>query len=149
MLLFSLLFQPTFANVQRIESRIQHLNSTSAIYIKFGLISVVEFPQSIIEARIGNPNVLKAVISQASPRELTLYYKVSSLSPTNLIVKSDKKIYVLDIIPSKTNHQDFVKITSGVGTYNSSNNLMLLSEVQIKPSVKPKENKKLLEKVEL
>lgn len=149
MLLLSLLFQPAFADVQRIESRIQHLSSTSRIYLKFGLISVVEFPQSILEVRIGNPNLLKAVISQVSPKEITLYYKVPSNSPTNLIVKSDKKIYVLDVIPSKNNHQDLVKITSGVGTYSSSNNLKVLNEIEIKPSMKIKESKSLLEKVDL
>lgn len=149
MLLFSLLFQPAFADVQRIESRIQHLSSTSRIYMKFGLISVVEFPQNIIEVRIGNPNFLKAVISQASPRELTLYYKINSTAATNLIVKSDKKIYVLDVIPSKNNHQDFVKITTGVGNYNSSQALKVLNEIEIKPSFQKKELKILLEKVEL
>ena len=149
MLLFSLLFNQSFANVNRIESRIQHLDSTSRIYMKFGLISVVEFPQNIIEVRIGNPNSVKAVISQVSPKELTLYYKSNSSSPTNLIVKSDKKIYVLDIIPSKNNHQDFVKITSGVGSYNAGQSLKILNEVEIKPISKPITNKTLLEKVDL
>jgi len=149
MLLFSLLFQPAFADVQRIESRIQTLNSTSRIYLKFGLIGVVEFPKNIIEVRIGNPNVLKAVISTASPRELMLYYKNSTSAATNLIVKSDKKIYVLDIIPSRNNHQDFVKITSGVGAYNSSQPLKVLNQTEIKPSAQKTESKILLEKVEL
>jgi len=149
MLLFSLLFQPAFADVQRIESRIQTLNSTSRIYLKFGLIGVVEFLKNIIEVRIGNPNVLKAVISTASPRELMLYYKNSTSAATNLIVKSDKKIYVLDIIPSRNNHQDFVKITSGVGAYNSSQPLKVLNQTEIKPSAQKTESKILLEKVEL
>lgn len=152
MLLFSLIFSVTLASeIPRIETRIQDLGNTSRVYLKFGMISVVEFPYNIIEVRVGNPNVLKAVISSTSPRELTLYYKSATTAATNLIAKSDKKIYVIDVIPSKNTHQDLVKITSGVGNYNSSKSLRLIKEVEITPSARSNDgnNQILLEKVKL
>ena len=110
MLLINLLFLPVFAQISRIESKRIPAQSSTAIYLKYGLVSVVEFPKDIMEVRIGNPNIVKAIISNVSGRELTLYYKVESNAATNLIVRAGKDTFVLDLLPSKSNHQDFVQI---------------------------------------
>lgn len=85
-------------------------NEVALMYIKPGLISVLEFPSSITEVRVGNPQDLKAVLSQASTRELTLYFNKKSTQSSNLIVRAQKRLFVFDIVPSQTLHQDYIKI---------------------------------------
>jgi len=99
------------ATVKRISSIYKDLGQSQKIYLHAGLISVVEFPRNILEVRLGNPSSLKAQISQVSPKELTLYLGRQNVEPTNLIVKSQKRIYVFDIIPSRLSHQDYIKIS--------------------------------------
>ena len=128
MLLINLLFLPVFAQISRIESKRIPTQLPTKIYLKYGLVSVVDFPKDIVEVRIGNPNIVKAIISNVSGKEITLYYKVASSAATNLIVKSGKDTYVLDILPSKTNHQDFVQIR---GATSSSQNLNEVESVKL------------------
>lgn len=105
-----------WADVKRISSVYKDLGQVQKIYLHAGLISVVEFPQSIIEVRLGNPKSIKAHISSVSTKELTLYLNQQSVEPTNLIVKSDKRVYVFDVIPSRGSHQDYIKISGSYGT---------------------------------
>ncbi len=83
-----------YGGVKRISSVYKDLGQSQKIYLHAGLISVLDFPQSIIEVRLGNPKSIKAQLSQVSPRELTLYLSQQAVEPTNLIVKSEKRFYV-------------------------------------------------------
>lgn len=115
MWLFSMLaIHCAHADLPRITASVHDSSKVDKIYLSAGLISLLEFPQNIIEVRNGNPQSLKAVISQSSPKELTLYLQSGASSPTNLIVRADRRVYVFDIFPSKTKHQDYVLIR---GTY--------------------------------
>ncbi|MBL7557603.1 MAG: hypothetical protein JNM24_17370 [Bdellovibrionaceae bacterium] len=96
--------------LERISRPVVNLNDSKSIYLSPGLISVVEFPDPIIEVRVGDPGSLKPVISQVSPKELTLIFKASNSVATNLIVRSGKRVFVMDVIPSKSRHQDYVKV---------------------------------------
>ncbi len=103
-------------------------------------------PQNIIEVRIGNPNDLKGVISQVSPKEITLFFKTSNVSATNLILRSDRKVYVFDIIPSQNKHQDYVKISSGTGIVQNTsgaNTVLESSVINLEKSLPQNQNKKL------
>lgn len=113
--LISVVSSVVLADVKRISSVYKDLGQSQKIYLHAGLISVVEFPQSILEVRLGNPKSIKAQLSQVSPRELTLYLSQQAVEPTNLIVKSEKRFYIFDIIPSKASHQDYVKISGAYG----------------------------------
>ena len=133
MWLFSIFFSLAFADVNRIESKYLTISESSKIYLKPGLVSVLEFPHNILEVRIGNPSELKGIISQISPKEITLYFKNSQSQITNLIVRSDRKMYVFDVIPSNTRHQDYVKISGATGNLTHLNSLNLLESVSIRP----------------
>lgn len=135
MLLCSFLVLTAFAGPDRIESKILDLGLTHKVYLKPGLVSVVEFPKPIVEVRVGNPKSLKAIISQVSPKELTMYFSSSSEVPSNIIVRSDKRVYVLDVIPSQSSHQDFVKVT-GFGGPTLTANADKIESVQLKPLTK-------------
>jgi hypothetical protein len=133
MLFFNLLLTVAWAQPHRLESKYVNIAESSQIYIKPGLINVLELPQNIIEVRIGNPNELKAIISQVSPRELTLYFKHSNVSATNLIVRSDRKTYVFDIIPSNSKHQDYVKVSGSFGILTRSSAFKVRESSVISP----------------
>jgi hypothetical protein len=133
MLFYKLLISVAYALTARIESKYVNIGESSKIYLKPGLTSVLEFPYPILEVRIGNPNELKVIISQVSPRELTVYFKNSRSTATNLIVKSDRKNYVFDVIPSNSNHQDYIKINGGIGTLNQSTPLTIEDYKKITP----------------
>lgn len=113
MLFCSFIMSLAFAQTERLSQSHANLSKVQAITISPGLVSVLEFPQNIIEVRVGNPRALKVAISQVSPKELTLFLTSSNAGPSNLIVRADKKIYVFDVIPSKVNHQDYLKIRGG------------------------------------
>lgn len=154
MLLFKIFIAMAFANTPRIESKHIDLSLASKVYLRPGLVSVFEFPQNIIEVRVGNPNELKVLISQVSPRELTVYFKNSRVSPSNIIVRSDKKVYVFDVIPSTSRHQDFIKIRGGFSAPIDSTGVTLIDNITISPrskrnSEENESNRKLIEKVTL
>lgn len=125
-----------WGSLNRISSNHQDLSKVEKIFVSPGLVSMVEFPQNIIEVRVGSPETLKAVISQVSPKELTLYLSSSAASPSNLIVRSEKRIFVFDIVPSKSNHQDYIKIRGAYGAPESSSRLRSLAEGKIIPESK-------------
>lgn len=112
---FSLILNFAFADIDRLTSGHSDLSQVEKIYLSPGLVSLIEFPQNIIEVRVGNPKSLKALISQVSPKELTIYLTNGTSVASNLIVRAEKRIFVFDIVPSKSNHQDYVKIKGSFG----------------------------------
>lgn len=136
---FSLLLSLSLATPDRLSTIQKDLSEAEAIYLSEGLASIVEFPKPITEVRMGNPSVLKAEISQVSPKELTLFLKESGLGPTNLIVRADRRVYVFDILPSRSTHQDYVKISGAFGapSYSSSKELLQSESIKFKTKLPP------------
>ncbi len=114
---------------------IQNVNrfTPHQITLSPGLVSLLEFPEAIIEVRVGDPKGLKALISQVSPKELTLYLDSSHSSSTNLIVRSGKRVFIFDIVASKVTHQDYLKVGFGF----SSNPERVPSKTAAKRILKP------------
>lgn len=121
--------------LERISRPVVNLTESRAIYLSPGLISVVEFPDPIIEVRVGDPASLKPTISQVSPKELTLMFKDSNSVATNLIVRSGKRVFVLDIIPSKNRHQDYVKVRGVYSTVKETRKTSTVSARNKKPNI--------------
>lgn len=136
MLFFNLLIAQALANPNRLSSIHKDLGQAEKVYLSQGLATVIEFPKPIIEVRVGNTAVLKPSISQVSPKELTLFLSSENAGPTNLIVRADKRVYVFDIIPSKTTHQDYVKVTGGYGSpgLNTQSELISKTVLEVLPS---------------
>lgn len=107
-------------------------NAVERIYLSAGLATVVEFPKPVIEVRVGNPRSIKVQISQVSPKELTLNLKPGVPQSSNLIVRSGKRMYVLDIVASKVTHQDYVKVR-GSSTPQTQQNPTVISSKRIAP----------------
>lgn len=115
MLFFNIIFPFALAQTERVSSVNHNLSTVDKIYVAAGLASVIEFPKNIIEVRVGDSQSVKALISQVSPKELTVYLSSTASKASNLIVRADKKVYVFDIVPSTSNHQDYVKIKGAFG----------------------------------
>lgn len=133
---YSLFFSIAFAQTDRISTVSHNLAIVDKVYVAAGLVSVLEFPQNIIEVRVGDLSSVKAVISQASPKELTIYLSSSASKATNIIVRAEKKIYVFDIVPSSTNHQDYLKIRGAFGSPSFKGNFTNQQSVKIEPRAK-------------
>ncbi len=143
MWLFKLIIPLVCAGSSRISSTHLDLAKSEKIMISPGLVSVIEFPQNIIEVRVGNPRSVKAIISQNSPKELTVYLSTSASIPTNMIVRAEKRIFVFDIVPSRTNHQDYVKVQGAFGAPSFSSIKAIASEVKLEIKSEPMLSKKL------
>jgi hypothetical protein len=113
MWLFNILLSLSFAEPLRVSALSVTPYEVVKISVAPGLVSVLRFPKPIDEVRVGNPQDVKVLISERLPTELTVYLTNSNAKASNLIVRAQDKDFVFDIIPSKTNHQDLVKIKSG------------------------------------
>lgn len=133
---YNLLFLIAFAQTDRISTVSHDLAHVDKIYVAAGLVSVLEFPQNIIEVRVGDLSSVKAIISQVSPKELTIYLSSSASKATNIVVRAEKKIYVFDIVPNNSNHQDYVKIRSTFGSPSFKGNFTNQQSVKIEPTAK-------------
>lgn len=140
MLFFNLIFVTAFAQTERISSINHNLSSVDKIYVAAGLASVLEFPKNIVEVRVGDSQSVKALISQVSPKELTIYLSSTASKASNLIVRADKKVYVFDIVPSTNSHQDYVKIKGSFGSpnYTGSGSSLMSGKIEPQSKIAPK-----------
>ncbi len=149
MLFFSLFLVQfnLWASPPRISSENFDLSTTKTVYLKPGLISILQFPINITEVKVGNPGSLKALLSPTNTKELTLFFKNSRSVPTNLIIRAEKRIFVFDIIPSNQFHQDYIKIQASFNFPSQNNSTTLIDSSSTKAAHPTK--LQLLEKSEL
>lgn len=140
--IFTTSFQ-VFAEPSRVSSAHSNLSLVDKIFLSPGRVSLIEFPQNIIEVRVGNPRSVKALISQVSPKEFTVYLASGASVPSNLIVRSEKKVFVFDVVPSKNNHQDYIKIRGAFGTPNFTQPQIVANRIEITPQ-EPKRKPKAI-----
>ena len=134
-LLFAIsLFSVSVMAQERIQSMRFDKSQVQRIYLAPGLGSIVLFPCGLQEVFIGRGEDLKAQISPNDKKTLFLNLKLNSSLPTNVIVKcsSEKSIFVFDVIPSRTRHQDLVEIRSSYGRPNLMNGQRLEQVSQAK-----------------
>lgn len=132
-----ILAAPLIANAvtgtSRIESTYKDLGSVQKIYLSSGLFSVIEFPKPITEV-IGQTKYLKVDISPTTPNAMTVFLLMPTNQPQNLIVRSEKRVYIFDIIPSRNTHQDYVKISGAFGGPSLSTTKTLLDSRELNPT---------------
>lgn len=128
------LFSVSAMAQERIQSMRFDKSQVQRIYLAPGLGSIVLFPCGLQEVFIGRGEDLKAQISPNDKRTLFLNLKLNSSLPTNVIVKCnpEKSIFVFDVIPSRTRHQDLVEIRSSYGRPNLINGQRLEQVSQAK-----------------
>lgn len=112
-----LFFVPALGQVERIQSTRFDRSRVMRIYLAPGLGSLVLFPCALVEVFVGRGEDLKAQISPSDKKTLFLNLKLNSSLPTNMIAKCEpeRNIFVFDVIPSKSQHQDLVDIRNVFG----------------------------------
>ncbi|MFP5519662.1 MAG: hypothetical protein ACLGGX_07140 [Bdellovibrionia bacterium] len=110
----------SLAQVDRIQSMRFDKSQVQRIYLAPGLGSIVLFPCALQEVFIGRSEDLKAQISPNHKKTMFLNLKLNSSLPTNVIVRCspERNIFVFDVIPSRSRHQDLVEIRSSYGRPN-------------------------------
>jgi hypothetical protein len=103
------------ASPKRISGKIMDLGKVQTIYMVPGMATLIEIPTSVTGIRLGNPDAVDYFRPDKPENEVTLVLKNSFAKPTNLIIRSNKKKYVFDIIPSKTIHQDTIEVLGSYG----------------------------------
>lgn len=123
--LFILFISPSFAQevrtVQprrvssRIYSTIMDLGKVTPIYMVAGMATLIELPSSVTGIRIGNPDAIQYFRPDKPENEVTLVLRDQNAKPTNLIIRSGKRKFIFDIVPSKSIHQDSVEVVGSYG----------------------------------
>lgn len=112
--LFALIALPTFA-AEPISRAVVDLSKSTEIRMAPGRVAILEMPESISEAKVGAPRKLKVVPSASDPKELTLFWIEGGAFRTNLIVRTTKRIFVFDVVPVTSGHQDVVQVRGAFG----------------------------------
>lgn len=100
------------AQLERIQSIRFDRSQVKSVHLAPGLGSMILFPCALVEVFVGRSEDLKAQISPTDKKLLYLNLKLNSSFPTNMIAKCEleRNVFVFDVIPSKTQHQDLVDI---------------------------------------
>jgi hypothetical protein len=105
---------------KRISGSYVDLGKVHTVHMVPGFATAIELPTPITGVRIGNPDVVKYVQPDGSPNEVVLILTKPNTdhmtSTTNIIIRSNQKRYVFDIIPNKGIHQDIIDIQGSYGS---------------------------------
>lgn len=116
MIRFLLFLISCFSKYDRIQETSVDLSKPIPIYLSTGRSSLLDFPCSIISATAGPGRDVETHIGRTNPKEIHIYLRSSNSQNTNMIVRCDKAVFIFDIFPSKTSHQDYLKIASFYGS---------------------------------
>ncbi len=114
----SILFLSDWAHsVERIQSIRLNRGQVERVYLSPGLGTVIHFPCAVVEAFVVRTADLKTQISPTDQKFLFLNLKLNSSLPANMVVRcaNPNDVFVFDVIPSQTKHQDYVEVRSTFG----------------------------------
>lgn len=100
---------------RRISSQIMDLGKAYPVYMVAGMATLVILPGPVTGIRTGNPDSIQYFRPDKPENEVTIVLKNQSAKPTNLILRSGQKIYVFDVVPSKSVHQDVLEVVGDFG----------------------------------
>jgi hypothetical protein len=117
-----------YGKPRRISAQYLDLGEVHSIFMVPGMATIIDIPREVTGIRVGNPDNLAYFKPDKPNNEVTLVLKNTAAKPTNFILRSNKKIYVFDIIPSKHTHQDIVEILGDFGSPSSGDSNAKLIE---------------------
>lgn len=127
---------------RRISGQILDLGKVHTIYMVAGMATLVEIPTAVTGIRLGNPDAVQYYRPEKPENEVTLVLKDNLAKPTNLIIRSNKKKYVFDIVPSKEVHQDTIEVLGSYGGASIDTQGVELIESSDQTIAKPKGGQK-------
>lgn len=129
---------------RRISSQLMNLGKVYPIYMVAGMATLIELPGPVTGIRTGNPESLQYFKPESPDNEVTIVLQNGHAKATNLILRSGKKIYTFDIVPSKSVHQDVLEVVGDYGGaefQDSHAELIDSSEMPVKPAKKQEASK--------
>ena len=100
---------------RRISSKLVDLGKVQPIYMVAGMATLIEIPGPVTGIRTGNPDSIQYFRPDKPENEVTVILKNQNAKPTNLILRSGKKKYVFDLVPSQNIHQDTIEVIGDFG----------------------------------
>ena len=82
------------------------------IYIQAGRVTTIDMPCSISYALPGSHGDVQTEIGPDKDSTLIVWLTSARSSATSVTVRCSNRIVVFDIIPSRSNHQDYINVTS-------------------------------------
>jgi hypothetical protein len=112
------------ASVPRISTQTYVQGTILPVYMTAGRSTVIDFPCAVTKLNTGTGNDIHAAIGTSIPNEVDLHLEGAGSQSTSLIVRCKEKVFVLEIIPSKNTHQEYLKIKKSIGSvrYHSALN---------------------------
>lgn len=110
--------------IDRLESVRLDLGKVARLPKKVGMASLIEIPGPVDLVVPGNPGAITYTVPDLNKKNIIAIWLNSELPrATNVLIYSDHKVYAIDIIPSVTVNQDYLKILGGYGapSYRSEN----------------------------
>lgn len=96
--------------VDRIAEVVIDRSKPFPIYMNPGRTTTIDLPCSASYALAGTYNDLKAEIGPDKDSSIVLWLTSHASTSTNLVVRCDDRVIVFDVIPSRINHQDYLKV---------------------------------------
>ena len=121
------LFGSTSLARDAVSNEVLDLTKANRILVGPGRISILVFPEPVAEAKVGAPDRLKVVTSGTDPKELTIFWVQRGAFETNLIVRTVRRVFVFDIVPSLSRHQDYIRVR---GAYSGGHSILRTLESQ-------------------
>lgn len=108
---------PSAQNVKRIKSIAFNKAKVEKIFIAQGLSTLVTFNCDINEMISGNKQQVTLEGLMTNKKQMKITLAQGAAQPTNIFVKCGQKVdpYIFDIVPSRINHQDYLKINVSYG----------------------------------
>jgi|GEM_PF-6099761 len=97
------------AGVSRVGVEELSAKKPTLVRVTPGRITVMDFPCELSHSLSGLHDDVHTQIGPDSKRTLSLWLTGNSSSPTNLAIRCEGVLYVLDIFPNQYNHQDYIK----------------------------------------
>ena len=127
---------------KRISGQILDLGKVHTIYMVPGMATLIEIPTAVTCIRTGNPEAVQYFRPDKPENEVTLILKDAHAKPTNLIIRSNSRKYVFDVVPSKDIHQDTIEVVGSYGGATIESESAELIESSDQKSVSKKETSK-------
>lgn len=89
------------------------------IYIAYGRSAILQFPCNVMSYSTGPTKDIEANLNEKKPQLLEVWLSKNEAEPAGLKVLCKDEIFAFDITPSKSVHQDFLKIKKATGSLNS------------------------------
>lgn len=149
MLLIQLLYLKTYGqNVQRISEVVIDESRPYELIVTPGRATMILFPCPILSTAKGTGGDFEIQIKENDSKEVILWLNHSFSEPSGLIARCEKKVFVFDIVPSTTSHQDYVKIVGSIsGPINSMSDHKIIKSSEQNESNKTDSNDQVKKRV--